>query len=111
MSEALRCPHCDAATRANPHGLHVEAGVSVDYAPFVHLAWRKERLQATPEEARSLATSILEVAMAAEYEAAFMRWVRDTLQIDHEHAALVLTELRRYFTLAEERTSGGRTAL
>ena len=108
MSEPLRCPHCDAATRAHPEALHMEAGVSSTCEAFVHLAWRKERIQMTPEEARLHATALVEVATVAEYEAAFMRWCRDKLEADQEHAAMLLVELRRYFTLAEERPSGGR---
>ena len=108
MSEPVTCPHCDAATRAHPQALHMEAGVSAAYEAFVHLAWRKERVQLTPAEAKQHALALLEVATAAEYEAAFMRWVRDKLEADMDHAAVLLMELRRYFTLAEERPSGGK---
>lgn len=109
MPEPVTCPHCDAATRAHPDTLYMEAGVNTAYEGFVHLAWRKERMQFTPADARQHALALLEIATAAEYEAAFMRWCRDKLDTDMEQAALLLMELRDYFTLAEERPSGGRT--
>jgi hypothetical protein len=85
----------------------MEAGVKLSGDPFLHLAWRKERQQLEPEEARRTAMLLLELAVAAEYEAAFTRWVRDKLGLTVEQGAVMLAELRTYFRLAEERSTGG----
>ena len=106
MSEKMHCPHCDAATRAQPNGLHIEAGVSLHSLPFLHIAWRKERQQLSPDEARFLAAQLLESAQVAEYEAAFSRWAQAKLGMNLNQASILLMELREYFVLAEEQTHG-----
>lgn len=106
MAERVVCPHCDAATKANPNHFHMEAGVSMGNAPFVHLAWRKERQQLTPEEARDLAASLVQIAGVAEYEAAFTRWLQAKMQLTQAQAAVMLAEVRDYFAQAEEITAG-----
>jgi uncharacterized protein (DUF2336 family) len=105
--ETLRiCPQCDAATRATPHQLYMEAGVNLDGEGFVHLAWRKERAQLTPDEARQHALSLIQIAEAADYEAAFVRWCQARLEMSLEQAARMLEDLRTFFTVAEERPLG-----
>jgi hypothetical protein len=100
------CPQCDAATRANPQQLYLEAGVNLEGAGFLHMAWRKERAQLTPDEARHHALQLVQMAEAADYEAAFVRWCQARMELPLQEAVALLEDLRTFFTIAEERPLG-----
>lgn len=84
--------------------LWMESGVSARTGePFVHLRWGDESGQLSANQAREHAMSVLEAAGGAEFDAAFVKWARAELNLDHERAVLVLAELRKH-------RSGGDTA-
>lgn len=51
--------------------------------------------QMTPAEARDLALNLLQAAEAAETDSLILRFVRDALNGDERHAAVLLNELRQ----------------
>lgn len=102
----LVCPHCEAATKAHPNNLHLEAGVSLEGEPFVHLAWGPKRQQMTPEDARDLAKQLGTIASVAEYEAGFVKWCQQKMDLTVDQAAVMLVEIREFFISSEEVTGG-----
>jgi len=54
----------------------------------------------SPEEARSVAADLLQVATAAETDEVLMRWLHERMGLDDERAGQVLQDLRK---MREER--------
>lgn len=106
MSEPVVCPHCEAATKAYPDALHLEAGVTTAGEPFIHLALGPKRVQMTPEEARYTAQQLSTIAAVAEYEAGFVKWCQKRMDLSMDQAAVMLVEVREFFATAEEVTGG-----
>jgi hypothetical protein len=106
MTERVVCPHCEAATKAYPNALHLEAGVTTGGEPFIHLAWGDKRQQMTPEEARYTAQQLGTIASVAEYEAGFVKWCQKRMDLSMDQAAVMLIEIREFFATAEEVTGG-----
>lgn len=107
MAGPIVCPHCDAATKAYPNAMHLEAGVSLEGKPFIHMAWGQHlRQQMTPEEARETAAQLGTIASVAEYEAGFIRWCQKRMDLTLDQAAVMLIEIREFFAASEEQTGG-----
>lgn len=106
MAERIVCPHCEAATKAHPNSLHLEAGVTTAGEPFVHMAWGPKRQQMTPEEARDTGNQFAMIASVAEYEAGFVKWCITKMGVTIAQASVMLIEIREFFVTSEEVTAG-----
>lgn len=78
--------------------INVESFVShLDGAPFVKLQWGNESGQLTVEEARQHALNILQCAEAAEFDAAYWRFLTTDMQVkDPKQAAYMVGLLREH---------------
>lgn len=84
---------------------YVESGVSVFTGePFCQqvVTFRREdgsedqaRGQLDPEDARQAGRQMMEAAEAAVHDAAFVRWLRERMDVDSERAVQALADLRR----------------
>jgi hypothetical protein len=70
------------------------SGVTIEGKPFCTLAWGKETGQMSPDEMRQLARTFMEVAEAAESDAAMLLLLRHDVGISTEKIAGLLKLMR-----------------
>lgn len=89
--------------------LWMESGVSSRTGePFIHMRWGDEAGQLTPAEAREHATRMIEVAAAAEFDAAFVKAMTDPGVFGHRDAGgLPMEEAVRLLALIREAREHG----
>lgn len=80
----------------NPRMLNFESMLSVaDGTPLIKMQWGNESGQMTVEEARAHALHVLEVAEAAEYDAAYHRFLTEEMGLDDPEKAAYMVGLLR----------------
>jgi hypothetical protein len=88
--------------------IHIESGVSAfDNQPFCQVTCRSKEGhllsgQLDPMTCRALALQWLEVAEAADHDAAVMHLLREKAGLDDEAAALFIAELRNFRSESQE---------
>jgi hypothetical protein len=91
----LICPICEEM--AAPNMLHMHPGLTLDKRAFVHLTAGSTFCgQMTPDEMRSFAHQMLLTAEAAESDAMVYRLMREKIQVDHNTALNLISDLRNY---------------
>jgi hypothetical protein len=81
----------------DPRVLNFESMVSaIDGAPLVKMQWGQESGQMTVGEARAHALHVLEVAEAAEYDAAYWHFLTTEMQVERQEAAFMCGLLREH---------------
>ena len=101
MSNPVKCPQCVGATADTFDQIHYHSGVNSDREGFIHLAWRGETAQMTPDEARRMARTLFEVAEAAESDSMVVRFLMEKLGLNLQRAVTVVSGLREYRTKGE----------
>lgn len=89
------CPECAAGDDGST--LFVHSGVAAKpegYRGFVHFAFRGERVQMTPEEARAHAWALMQCAEAAVSDEALIRLAREEIKLPEGTAGRLLIALR-----------------
>lgn len=84
--------------KGDPRVLNFESMVSAaDGAPLIKMTWGNESGQMTVGEARAHALHVLEVAEAAEYDAAYWHFLTAEMQVtDGQQAAYMVGLLREH---------------